>query len=176
MRNYKLKTCRRCGKEFKPTGSNQIYCKECGDIIHKEEKKKYMRQYRVLHKEEIKEHVKQYHKQWYVLHREEIKKRVKQYSQTHNGREVCKRANKKYSQTPAGKKVFKKHNAKRRILDFNSLNDYFKGSEAHHINTKDVIYIPEEMHHSIYHNLNTRQGMAKINNLAIRFLLKQKEA
>jgi len=195
MRNYKLKTCKRCGKEFKPTGSNQIYCEECRIIAHKEKKRGYNKQYRITHKEEIKQQKKQYR----ALHKKEIKEYDKQYNTSHKEekkeysreyrnlrkekikeykkqyrilhREEIKKQNKRYPQTSAGKKAMKKSKAHRRQLDFNPLNEYFEGSEAHHINTKDVVYIPKELHRSIWHNVWTGENMNIINAQAVQFLL-----
>jgi len=69
----------------------------------------------------------------------------------------------------------KKYWAKRkRNLGFNTLNEWFYGSEGHHINKVDVIYIPKKIHRSIYHNLRTGYNMDKINELAIKFLNQSK--
>ena len=99
------------------------------------------------------------------------KKAGNQYSQTSAGKASQKKSNKKYNQTPDGKEAIKRANSHHRRLDFNPLNESFSGSEAHHINTKDVIYIPKKLHRSIPHCLETRQGMTEINTLAIRFLI-----
>ena len=64
----------------------------------------------------------------------------------------------------------RKHKAKRRALGFNPLNSPFLGCEGHHINQADVIYVPKELHRSVYHDQFTGQGMAEINRLAGLFL------
>jgi hypothetical protein len=64
----------------------------------------------------------------------------------------------------------RKASAKRRLLGFAPLNSWFLGCEGHHINPKDVIYMPWKLHRSIYHNQYTGQGMAEINALAGAFL------
>jgi len=70
-----------------------------------------------------------------------------------------------------GKKVSKaKSHSKRRTLGFTPLNSSFAGSDAHHINQSDVIYIPKAMHKSVSHNQWTGKGMAEINALAGAFL------
>ena len=86
-------------------------------------------------------------------------------------KEQRKEHDKQYHQTPAGKETKKKSNALRRRLDFIPLNNYFEGSEAHHMNREFVAYIPKEIHRSVYHCLETRQGMAEINMLAFKYLL-----
>jgi hypothetical protein len=60
--------------------------------------------------------------------------------------------------------------AKRRALGFVPLNSFFVDSDAHHINKNDVIYIPRELHRSVYHNIWTGKGMDAINKLAGAFL------
>ena len=47
---------------------------------------------------------------------------------------------------------------------------FFEGSEAHHIDTKHVIYIPKELHRSVHHNVFTGKNMDIINELAKNFL------
>ena len=147
----------------------------------KEKRKEYDSQYRQIHKEEIK---KKRHDH-YLANRERILKRQCKYRQTHKEqiqkyywmrREEAKERVKRWvKEHPERKRELnRKYMHKRdRNLGFNPLNECFKDSEAHHINTKDVIYIPKEMHRSVRHSLTTRQGMAKINTLAIRFYLKQ---
>lgn len=59
---------------------------------------------------------------------------------------------------------------KRKLRNVTVLNEWFEGSELHHI-TKDVaIYIPKELHHSIWHNLKTGEGMEEINDAAQAWL------
>ena len=64
----------------------------------------------------------------------------------------------------------KESNKRHRNLGFSPLNEYFEGSEAHHINFNDVIYIPKELHWSIRHNAWTGKNMALINSVAYQFL------
>jgi hypothetical protein len=61
---------------------------------------------------------------------------------------------------------YKRHAAKRRALGFIPLNQQFEGCEGHHLNQKDVIYIPKEMHRTISHDVWTGRGMEEINALA----------
>ena len=76
----------------------------------------------------------------------------------------------RYYQSEKGKASNKRHNSKRRILGFIQLNKHFEGSEAHHIDTEHVIYIPKCTHQSIRHNLQTGEGMEEINKEANDFL------
>lgn len=64
--------------------------------------------------------------------------------------------------------VISKYKSKRkRELGFIPLNDYFENSEGHHLDKEHVLYIPEELHKSVYHNVYTNQGMNIINEIAI---------
>ena len=62
--------------------------------------------------------------------------------------------------------------AKRRQLGFTPLNTPFEDVEAHHITHDSVVYIPKALHHSIWHNMHTGQGMAEMNAVAIDFLIR----
>ena len=148
-------------------------------IEHKEEKAEYDKQRCIDHKEDRAE----YNKQWYKDHREEKNRRSKQYDLVHreekaeynkqrylNNCEELKKFTKQYRQSPEGKITQQRHSFKRRDLGFIPLNKYFEGSEAHHISENFIIYIPYEIHHSIYHNIWTWQGMDAMNKLAVEWL------
>lgn len=60
--------------------------------------------------------------------------------------------------------------ARRRILGFIPLNKPFTGCEGHHIDNEQVIYIPKELHRSVYHRQSDGYGMAQINVLATSWL------
>ena len=63
-----------------------------------------------------------------------------------------------------------RQDAKRRQLDFNPWNKPFKDCEAHHLDKENIIYIPKEMHESVFHNLWVGLNMDTINDLAISYL------
>lgn len=50
------------------------------------------------------------------------------------------------------------------------LNDYFVGSDAHHITKSIVVYIPSELHNHISHNIKNGTNMGEINLLAFQFI------
>lgn len=50
------------------------------------------------------------------------------------------------------------------------LNSYFKGSNAHHIMSCVVIFIPKKLHQNIRHNFKSGKNMLEINNLALDYL------
>jgi len=57
-----------------------------------------------------------------------------------------------------------------RGLGFNPLNYWFNGSEAHHYNEIDVIFIPKDLHRAIKHSVKTGKNMKQMNELALWFL------
>ena len=76
-----------------------------------------------------------------------------------------------------------KSQAKRRNLGFNPLNKIFPHSNGHHIDKRNVLYIPATLHNSVRHNVFSGKGMKEINDLAFQwvamqenfFFLKEKE-
>lgn len=73
-----------------------------------------------------------------------------------------------------GKSIrIRKENARRRILGFIPLNSWFDGCEGHHVDCEQVIFLPKELHRSIYHRQTDGRGMAKINAIAYNYLFKQ---
>lgn len=60
----------------------------------------------------------------------------------------------------------------RRRRDLNSipLNQFFEGSVAHHLDKDHIVYIPEALHKSTWHSLKKPETMAKINDIALRYL------
>jgi len=66
--------------------------------------------------------------------------------------------------------IRRKHQAKRRTFGFVPLNQPFDGCEAHHLDKQRVIYIPRELHHSVWHSQFSGQGMEQINALALQWL------
>lgn len=59
---------------------------------------------------------------------------------------------------------------KHRGFGFIPLNDNFIGAEAHHLDKELILYIPKELHKSVYHNQFTGQGMEEMNNLACEYV------
>ncbi len=76
------------------------------------------------------------------------------------------------AKTLKGKESLKRSHVKRkRQLGFSPINDYFKDSDAHHINKTDIIYIPAALHESHYgHRLDIPETMHEINKVAFQYL------
>ena len=85
-------------------------------------------------------------------------------------KDCTKETQKIYNNSDRGKDSMRKSNAKRRTMGHNPLNKRFPGSEGHHINSDDIIYIPKELHRSIAHNHNIPDSMIEINRLAYEWL------
>lgn len=120
---------------------------------HREKKLLAAKIYRIENPEKFKENKRNYRK----THTKEIKDYMKEYLKTKNG--ILSK---------------KKHYHKRyRELGFISLNDWEAGtpdSEGHHLDKINVIYIPEELHKSISHNVYTGKNMDTINLRAWDYL------
>jgi len=116
-----------------------------------------MEQYHKNNREEILRR----HKQWAKDNPEKMKEYKEQW------RENNPEHNRQWFKTDKGRIAQQKYNLNRRELGLNPLNKYFEGSEGHHINKNDIVYILKELHRSISHCLNTGRNMEKINRLAM---------
>lgn len=100
---------------------------------------------------------------------EAIKKRKKAYASSENGKATHKIRMKKYNQTEKGRHAKGTHLAKRKGLKYIPLNKPFNDSAGHHLDERHVLYIPKELHQSVYHNIWTGEGMDDINKKALRW-------
>lgn len=155
---------------------------------HPEQCRKYSKKWRLNHPEYGKNYNLKHSSQrksrarkWAIVHPERIKDIQKKYCKTH--REKLNLKNKKYrgkhperAREYERKNRFKhpeierKHRAKRRKLGFVPFNEPFENSEGHHIDFECVIYIPEQFHTSIPHNVWTGHNMELINSKAFEYL------
>ena len=97
---------------------------------------------------------------------EKGKAKSKTYSQSEKG----KTKRKERRQSDLGKNLIKTAKAKRRQLGFITLNEPFKDCDGHHISENFIIYIPKEIHRSIWHNIWTWENMEEINQLAMGYI------
>lgn len=139
------RNCLRCGKQYTPTGPGQKYCVGCRPLVIKEQKATTG-------------------KAWALANPE----KMKAYGTTTGSRATNDKWHAEHPESMALAR--RKIKAKRRVLGFNPLNSPFPNCEGHHINDRDVIYIPEDMHKSVRHNIWTGRNMDKINALAGVFL------
>ena len=182
-------------KAYRLTNTAKIRaCQQAWNLANDEKVKEYKKGFYLANKEKMKACFKKYHlanaeklraygKVYYQANKEKHKEKVKAYLLA-NAEELSKRKKvyyqvnkdeikekvKTYTQTPAGKQVRAKSNSNRKQFGFIPLNGCFKGSDAHHINKEQIIYIPKELHLSIGHSLLQNRNMEKINARALEFL------
>ena len=124
----------------------------------KEKRLEYMKQYRKNWNEKHFEYIKQYYKQWYQKNREKTYQYNKWWKKKNHDRWL--------------ETMRKVRNRRKREYPTNIiLNDYFKGGHLHHLTPWVAMYIPDEMHNSIRHNLRTGKNMYEINRKALDFWL-----
>lgn len=114
----------------------------------KEQRKKYWRDYYSSHRDiklkqmaisnknnpKRKEYMRKYCKKYNIIHKEKINDVNKKHYIEHKDYYASK------------------DNKRKREMGYNPLNTRFEGSHGHHIDTKNVIFIPKDVHRSIYHN------------------------
>jgi hypothetical protein len=148
MKNYKVKVCLRCGKDFKPNSPFQKYCIECAPII----KKKQNRQWNKEHSEKMKE----INRKWKEEHSEKVKLQIKQWAKTHleERRESHRKGH-----------YIRKHN-----FSYIPLNSWHEGYVFHHLDKVYGVYMPEEEHQNISHSVLRNRNMDEINAVAFNYL------
>lgn len=129
---------------------------------------------------------KQYNKQWYLDNKEKKSIDNKEYHKE-NRTKALEDMKQYFSDNKEKRTEYKRQwrknnidreriigqkskNKRKRNLGFFPLNEYFEGAHAHHISQNFVIYMPEEIHRSIWHCLETGHNMNEINKLAINLL------
>ena len=163
-------------------------------LAHMEQKKSYSKKYYMAHPEQRKETMKAYYqankgsrgkcnkerrqahmeqtrdcsRKYYLSHTKLVKERALIWQSTNRKR--VRESQKRYNQTPKGKIACRKHEGNRRQLGFIPLNSYFEGAHAHHIDKKQVIYVPAELHRNIPHSVSQNTNMEAINARALEFL------
>jgi hypothetical protein len=138
---------------------------------HKAQVAEYQAKYRAAHKEKTR----LYNKQYRENNREEHNKRNAEWRRNHPESKIHNRElRKKWNKTEKGKLNQHRKNTRRKAYrkKYGStiLNQPFPESAGHHIDKETVIYIPQEIHTPIKHNLRTGENMTLINKLAIDWL------
>ena len=105
-------------------------------------------------------------KQYYQDNKEQIAEKKKQYNKTN--KEYILEQRREYCRTPSGKIACNKYISKRRRnLGYNVLNPYDSINPeyvGHHIDTINVMFIPKELHNSVWHSVIRNINMDKINS------------
>jgi len=138
------------------------------------------KQWREKNSEKARAYSTEYSRQWSAANKEKHEAYHKKYRE--ENREAIRESYKAWAQTPAAKEAWIRHKAKRRNMGCDPINEYFSGSEFHHLWTKQEgelddsigIYIPADLHKSIPHNHNTWSGMEEMNTAALEWLDNQK--
>ena len=134
---------------------------------HQERIKKYNKKWRKEHPDYRKNYYEE-HKDYYEEHPEPRRERQKKYEQSPKGKESRRKWREEH---PERIKILrKKQRAKRKQFGFALLNEWFEGCEGHHVDFQRVVYIPKEMHRSVWHSMASGIGMEEINKLAFDYL------
>ena len=126
---------------------------------HRERRREYIKNWKQRNPERVqeinkhwqqenKEHYNEYNRHW----RQENKEYYRQWKKEHPDR-VREQKNKRYRQ-----------------FGFIPLNKPFQGAEGHHLDKNYVIYMPKEVHRSIYHSVLKNINMDEINAVAFNYL------
>lgn len=147
---------------------------------HPEHNKQYYEKYKIQEKERVRkwklEHP-EYMMGYCQTHKSERKEYDKNYYQKHKKRKNLAAKTWAKNHPKRRKELYKKHRCKRiRKLGFIPLNESFICSEAHHIDKLFVVYIPEELHHSIPHNVWTGRNMELINDKVFEWLIEYRDS
>lgn len=151
-----MKICKKCNRELdevyfgnQPGGKNGLtsQCKDC--------KKEYNRTYHEKNKDSI--HV-----------------RHQQYRKDNKG--SINNAHAEWFKTELGKECKRRNRQRRRGFGYEPINNKFEDSVFHHLHIDEDhnigIYLPNDLHQSMYHNSFTGEGMLAINIIALLYLSK----
>jgi len=106
---------------------------------------------------------------YYESHKKQVNTNTSKYSKDH--REWRNAYSRLWQKTPKGKVVAARNKNKRnRCLGHEMLNEWFDGCAQHHINNKQIVCIPLEIHKKYRHNHMKPETMVEINRLAMSFI------
>lgn len=124
-------------------------------LKNREQKLEYLRKYYQNHKERFLKRAKEY----YQEHKSEYRIACQKYRENH--RELIRKNRREsYKINP---NPFKIEQAHRRELGFEPINQPFEKCAAHHLDKILIVYIPVELHSSVWHNVWTGKNMDGIN-------------
>lgn len=135
-----------------------------GDIAarDREYRNAHIEECKIRHKRYAEEHhdaVLEKQRKRYALHRADCINAVRAYRKKH----------------PEAARIYNmRHSTKHdRNLGFIPINQWFNGSEGHHLDREHIIFIPKEIHRSVFHNIWTGYNMDRINDAAIAWYIAQ---
>ena len=164
--------CKECAKRYREENKEKIA--ERGRRYYDKNKEKIAER-RKPYREENKEKIAECTKRYRGENKEWLAENKKQYYE--ENKEWFAKYHKQYAKTSAGIETKKRSVHKRRGFGFSPINNYFEGSEFHHLHINFEgcrdhnigIFIPAELHQSIFHNSFTWAGMDEMNNKAIEW-------
>jgi len=165
-------------KEYYKEYNKEYYWKHRDEMLahhkkyykaYRDERLAHQKQYYKEHRDEISAYYEEHRNEilaHYKEHRDEMLAYKKLYRKTHKNGILAYIKRWREQNKDRWHEIVRKNKSKRRNLDFVPLNEWFEGSEAHHICPTFVIYIPKELHRSIKHSVLRWENMDKINQLA----------
>jgi hypothetical protein len=182
------KTCQICKEEYQPTNNSQKRCPKCGAVAKRAYRKEWQRAHKVKKDKHRfcqvcgREYLPTSPRQKYCpecrvsIHCARVcayEKRNPEIASAHNLKYRKAHPEKAYMWRKNNPDKFKiisdRYVAKRRDFGYVRLNSWFPDCEGHHIDKEHVVYLPKELHRSIWHNLRTGKNMEQINALAQQF-------
>ncbi len=98
----------------------------------------------------------------------------KKFSKETKNKMSISRSKDKHWNWRGGKKLAnQRHHSKRRHLNHIFMNEPFENSEGHHLDNDFILYIPKELHRSVWHNQTTGKNMELINTKAFEWMISQ---
>lgn len=189
MKDGHQSTCKQCVKEYNVLNKEKMNERSKERYqLNKESHAEYYKIYNSI--PEIKAHRAKIAKEYSIKNKDRIIEYNKRYRETNREKRllyyrefyskythIVKARQNEYRNSEKGKTVLRKINYKRRSWGYKPLNQPFNDSEFHHLH-KDLdgnedheigLFIPKELHRSLYHNWKTGQGMDEINKLALEW-------
>ena len=108
---------------------------------------------------------------YYYAHAEERSLKLREWKLRHPGYNTQNVRRWRKRNPARDLELNKRHVAKRKrgLPTSTILGERFQGSVLHHMSPDLAIYIPQDMHKSVQHNIWTGKGMTRINALALTF-------
>jgi hypothetical protein len=111
---------------------------------------------------------KEYNQDYYLKHKPKLHSR--NYYRKHRKQMIEDSRNWQLTHPEKVRIIRRKREAKRHGLGHIELNKSFEGAVGHHIDLETIVYIPEELHKSVWHNVWTGHNMSKINKIVFEWI------
>jgi len=175
------KQCNKCKKtksitEFhknkRTVDGLQRMCKDCTKQYYEENKERRNNQSKARY-ESHKEEMSEYYKEYKIKNAAHVAIKNKEYYDAN--KEKFAEYHVEYMKSENGVEAHRKANYKRKKWGIKPINNSFSGSEFHHLHVdfegnmdREIgVYIPKELHRSVFHSYKTWQGMTEINKIAL---------